>query len=74
MEEDESKADQNALYKKLLALNYYETIEPQDYEEPPRPLRKVPQTFESVEVTYFRSLSAESLSLVDLAIRTARPI
>ena len=50
MEEGENKAGILGLYKKLLAINYYETIEPQEFTQPEQPLRKVPTNFSSVEV------------------------
>ena len=50
MEEGHSQAGANALYRNLLAINYYETIEPQGEEEPPRPLKTVPTQFNSIEV------------------------
>ena len=49
-EEEEDKTSALSLYRRVLSLNYYETIEPIDYTAEPQPLTQVPTAFSSVQV------------------------
>jgi len=48
-EEEESKAG-HGLFRKLLAVNYYEVVEPFEFKAEPLELRKVPNSFASAQV------------------------
>ena len=49
-EDEEEKKAGHGLFRRLLAINYYEVVEPIEYTAEPLELRKVPNSFASAQV------------------------
>jgi hypothetical protein len=49
-DDEEEEKSAHGLFRKLLAINYYEVVEPVDYTAEPLTLRKVPKSFATPQV------------------------